>query len=70
MSSSEVGTLSHLGIDRAKCQGHGRCYVLNPDLFTADDEGFGEALDIPVDPRAARSAALDCPEAAIVVTQR
>ena len=26
--------------DREKCQGHGRCYALAPDLFDCDDEGY------------------------------
>ena len=28
-------------IDAGKCQGHGRCYSLAPELFDADDLGAG-----------------------------
>ena len=28
-----------LHVDLAKCVGHGRCYVLAPDLFEEDDRG-------------------------------
>jgi ferredoxin len=31
-------------IDPGLCQGHGRCYDLAPDLFGADDEGYGQVL--------------------------
>jgi ferredoxin len=30
--------------DREKCQGHGRCYALAPELFDADDEGYAVVL--------------------------
>ena len=26
------------------CQGHGRCYDLAPELFGADEEGYGQVL--------------------------
>ena len=31
-----------VSIDSGKCQGHGRCYDLAPDLFGEDEEGFGD----------------------------
>ncbi len=56
-------------LDSARCQGHGRCYDLAPDLFGEDDEGYGEVLgDGAVPPGgedAARLAAANCPEQAI-----
>jgi ferredoxin len=58
-----------LQIDPAKCQGHGRCYDLSPDLFGDDDEGFGKVLGggiVPPDKeREARLAVANCPERAI-----
>ena len=57
--------------DRDKCQGHGRCYALAPELFDADDEGYsvvlvsGELTDEQV--AAAQLAADNCPEYAITV---
>ena len=32
--------LMRIVLDRDKCQGHGRCYALAPELFDADDEGY------------------------------
>jgi len=56
-------------IDPARCQGHGRCYDLVPDLFGEDDEGFGLVLGDGVVPpgkeRQARLAVANCPERAI-----
>ena len=58
-------------LDRAACQGHGRCYTLAPGLFTCDDEGYavvvvgGELAPDRQDD--ARLAADNCPEFAITV---
>jgi ferredoxin len=60
-----------IGSDR--CQGHGRCYDLAPDLFTDDDEGYGQVLgdgSVPPGQEAqARLAASNCPEGAIDVLE-
>lgn len=56
-------------IDPGRCQGHGRCYDLAPDLFGDDDEGFGKVLGSGVVPpdkeQEARLAVANCPERAI-----
>ena len=61
-----------LAIDPERCQGHGRCYDLAPDLFGDDEEGYGQVLgDGTVPPEAerhARLAVVNCPEHAIEVT--
>jgi ferredoxin len=58
-------------IDPQRCQGHGRCYDLAPEVFGEDDEGYGLVLgggDIaPPNHARARLAALNCPESAITV---
>jgi len=58
-----------LHIDPDKCQGHGRCYDLAPDLVGEDEEGFGQILGEgivqPDQERAARLAVANCPEHAI-----
>ena len=58
-------------IDPERCQGHGRCYDLAPNLFGDDDEGYGQVLgDGTVSPdqeRNARLAVVNCPEHAIEV---
>ena len=59
-------------IDPERCQGHGRCYDLAPDLFGDDEEGYGQVLgDGTVSPdqeRNARLAVVNCPEHAVEVS--
>jgi ferredoxin len=56
-------------IDPARCQGHGRCYDLAPDLFGEDEDGYGVVLDDGRVPPGreddARLAEANCPEAAV-----
>jgi ferredoxin len=56
-------------IDHDRCQGHGRCYDLAPDLFGEDEDGYGVVLgDGRVPPgreEDARLARANCPEAAV-----
>lgn len=56
-------------IDPGRCQGHGRCYDLAPDLFGEDDEGYGTVLGDGAVPAGreddARRAVANCPERAI-----
>jgi ferredoxin len=56
-------------IDSGRCQGHGRCYDLAPDLFGDDEEGYGQVLGDGVVPpgmqRQAQLAVANCPERAI-----
>lgn len=60
-------------IDAGRCQGHGRCYDLAPDLFGEDEEGYGRVLgDGSVPPggeHQARLAASNCPERAVAVIE-
>lgn len=57
-----------LRVNEALCSGHGRCYVLAPEVFGEDERGHcvllvkeleGELL------RAAQSGEQNCPEGAI-----
>ena len=56
-------------VDHERCQGHGRCYDLAPEVFGADDDGYVELLvpgDVPADLEGkARLAVNNCPERAI-----
>lgn len=56
-------------ITTARCQGHGRCYDIAPEVFGEDDEGYGTVLGdglVPPELAAkARRAAANCPEHAI-----
>ncbi|MGH8983129.1 MAG: ferredoxin [Acidimicrobiia bacterium] len=59
-------------VDEAACEGHGRCYVLAPEVFEADEHGHcvvtlpqpGADLEA-----AARRGADNCPEQAIAVDE-
>jgi ferredoxin len=58
-------------IDAAKCQGHGRCAIIAPDVFDTDDSGYGTVLLDPCSEElraAAEEAVLSCPESAITVS--
>lgn len=58
-------------LDRSACQGHNRCYLLAPELFDVDDEGYAVLrIDGEVPPELedkARLAVDNCPEYAITV---
>jgi ferredoxin len=60
-------------VDQAKCQGHGRCYALAPQVFEPDDIGNGvEVGDGTVPPELEESARLavdNCPEQAITLQE-
>ena len=60
-------------IDSERCQGHGRCYDLAPQLFTEDEEGYGQVLGdgsvSAADEHHARLAMANCPENAIDVLE-
>lgn len=58
-------------VDHVACTGHGRCFVLAPEVFDSDDDGYCVIRneDVPV---ALEAAALkgqaNCPERAITCT--
>ena len=58
-------------IDDQRCEGHGRCYGIAPELFQPDDLGDGKVVgDGTVAPELEHSARLavdNCPEQAIVI---
>jgi ferredoxin len=58
-------------LDRAACQGHNRCYLLAPEVFDVDDDGYAVLRidgDVPTElQEKARLAAENCPEYAITV---
>ena len=60
-------------IDPDKCQGHGRCYDLAPEVFTDDEEGYGQVIGdgtVPAEYEAqARLAVKNCPESAIAIEE-
>ena len=60
-----------LSLDRDACQGHNRCYLLAPELFDVDDEGYAVLIGDGTVPERledkARLAVDNCPEFAITV---
>ena len=65
--------LMRIRVETELCQGHGRCYMLAPDLFYADDDGYchptGErTVPAELDDQA-RRALMNCPEDAIILTE-
>lgn len=60
-------------VDSNKCQGHGRCCALAPELFTLDEFGNAhEALNGCVPPELVEKAYIaraNCPEEAVIVEE-
>ncbi len=60
-----------INLDSDACQGHNRCYMLAPELFDTDDEGYAILRidgEIPKDLEEKAMLAVDnCPEFAIEV---
>jgi ferredoxin len=59
-------------LDSEKCQGHGRCYTLAPDVFGLDEDGYGLVQMREVSGEAlerARLGVLGCPESAIALEE-
>jgi ferredoxin len=57
-------------VDEEACTGHGRCYVLCPQVFEEDESGYCRIPNAVVPPTiedTARHAAEACPERAIRV---
>jgi ferredoxin len=57
-------------LDAERCQGHGRCYVLAPDLFDADEYGHCVLLvdEVPAGRESdAQSGVENCPEQALAL---
>jgi ferredoxin len=59
-----------VAVDLEICRGHGRCYVICPEFYGEDDEGFCVIAEPEVPEslqEAARRAANNCPERAISI---
>ena len=57
-------------LNKELCSGHGRCYVLSPDVFETDDDGYGQAKFLVVPDELihqARIAVINCPEDSIAL---
>ena len=62
-----------VALDSARCQGHGRCYDLAPQVFDEDEEGYaqvrGDGTVSADDHRVATLAVRNCPENAIALIE-
>jgi ferredoxin len=60
-----------INYDREKCQGHNRCYMLAPEIFDVDDEGYAVLKitgDVPAELQEKAQLCVDnCPEFAIEI---
>ena len=58
-------------VDESKCEGHGRCYALAPNLFELDDLGnssvVGDGSVNTADEALVRLVAANCPEFAVEI---
>lgn len=62
--------MAEVWVDPARCQGHARCYMLAPETFYIDDDGYGhviEGREGSYDEENVRKAVRNCPERAIKV---
>jgi ferredoxin len=57
-------------LDKQRCTGHGRCYVLAPEVLEEDEPGYC-VLKLPTVPEElqerARTAVESCPEHALTI---
>ena len=60
-----------IDFDRSACQGHNRCYLLAPELFDVDDDGYAVLRvpgEVPAELEAKAQLCVDnCPEYAITL---
>jgi len=59
-------------VDATLCSGQGRCYVMSPDVYDSDDEGFclqrGKEFEVTAGLEdSAELGAASCPEGAITI---
>ena len=62
-----------INYDREACQGHNRCYMLAPEIFDVDDEGYAILKlegEIPAELQEKAQLCVDnCPEYAIELAE-
>ena len=59
-------------VDAAKCEGHGRCFALAPEIFKEDDRSHCVIPNAAVPPgleAKARLGKANCPEGAISIEE-
>jgi ferredoxin len=64
--------MTRVCVDAERCEGHGRCYTLAPDVFDSDDGGHAVVLVDKVSGELeaqAVTAEQNCPEHAIALSR-
>ena len=59
-------------LDKERCTGHGRCYVLAPDVFDEDEPGYCVLKLETISPElreSARAGVESCPEHALSIVE-
>lgn len=60
-----------ISVDNGKCEGHGQCWVVDPELFPLDDEGYsvvGKGREVPSGKEDLAQAGVDaCPMGALSI---
>jgi ferredoxin len=60
-----------LRVHPGRCEGHGSCYLVDPELFPLDDDGLtavADGIEVPAERAgAAEEGALSCPVLALEV---
>lgn len=62
--------MAELWVDPARCQGHARCWMIAPETFRIDGEGYShviEGREGAYEEEAVKKAIRNCPERAIKV---
>lgn len=62
--------MAELWVDPARCQGHARCWMIAPETFEIDEEGYSHVLagrEGAYEEEAVKKAIRNCPERAIKV---
>jgi ferredoxin len=63
----------HVRVDEERCEGHGRCYALVPELFEPDDLGnsrtIGDGVVAAGMEEKALLAVANCPERAVILEE-
>jgi len=64
--------MAKLKVNSERCQGHARCFVLAPETFTLDEEGYAQIIEgreHSHDEENVRKAMRSCPERAIEIIE-
>jgi ferredoxin len=71
VTDQDLAQRMKVAVDGERCEGHGRCYAVAPELFEPDEIGnsrvIGDGLVPPALLEGARLAEANCPEHAVML---